>query len=111
MDRFVFEGFLPTKKGRTTKLALLRDEPRTLVIYESPHRLLRTLDDLAEHLGNRRIAVARELTKKFEEIVRGDLDEVRNIFRHRAVKGEFVLIVEGLGRRTGSGGDARSDEA
>ena len=96
-DRFVFEGFLPKKKGRQTRLQTLATEPRTLVIYESPHRLVRTLDDLIDHLGpDRRAAVARELTKKFEEIERGLLPEVRTYFAETEnLKGECVIVVDG----------------
>ncbi len=96
-DRFVFEGFLPKKKGRTTRLTELSTEPRTIVIYEAPYRLLQTLDDLIEHLGeDRRAAVARELTKKFEEIERGTLQEVRSYFaRYDRVRGECVIVVHG----------------
>lgn len=92
---FVFEGFLPVKKGRMTKLKDLRAERRTIVFYESPHRLLRTLEDLVEPLGARRILVARELTKKFEEIVRGTVGEVLAHFSSGPVRGEFVLVIEG----------------
>lgn len=96
-DRFVFEGFLPKKKGRQTRLQTLSREPRTIVIYESPHRLVRTLGDLADHLGaDRRAAVARELTKKFEEIERGPLPEVREYFAETEnLKGECVIVVHG----------------
>ncbi len=96
-DRFVFEGFLPKKKGRQTRLETLSTEPRTLVIYESRHRLLRTLDDLADHFGaDRRAAVARELTKKFEEIERGTLAEIRSHFgAYENLKGECVVVVDG----------------
>ena len=96
-DRFVFEGFLPKKKGRQTRLQTLASEPRTLVIYESPYRLVRTLDDLIEHLGpDRMAAVARELTKKFEEIERGLLPEVREYFAETEnLKGECVIVVHG----------------
>lgn len=96
-DRFVFEGFLPKKKGRQTRLETLATEPRTLVIYESRHRLLRTLDDLMDHFGEeRRAAVARELTKKFEEIERGTLAEVRSYFAgYETLRGECVVIVDG----------------
>ena len=96
-DRFVFEGFLPKKKGRQTRLQTLASEPRTLVIYESPYRLVRTLDDLIEHLGpDRQAAVARELTKKFEEIERGPLPEVREYFAETEnLKGECVIVVHG----------------
>lgn len=96
-DRFVFEGFLPKKKGRQTRLKTLSTEPRTVVIYESPHRLLRTLDDLIEHLGaDRRGAVARELTKKYEEMERGTLSEVRAYFAaYEKLRGECVIVVHG----------------
>lgn len=96
-DRFAFEGFLPKKKGRQTRLQTLASEPRTLVLYESPHRLLRTLADLGEHMGpDRRAAVARELTKKFEEIERGTLASVREYFgSHENLKGECVIVVDG----------------
>jgi 16S rRNA (cytidine1402-2'-O)-methyltransferase len=95
--RFVFEGFLPKKKGRQTRLRKLATEPRTLVLYESPHRLLRTLDDLMEHLGaDRQAAVARELTKTYEEIERGTLSEVRSYFGgYTKVRGECVIVVHG----------------
>lgn len=94
-ERFLFEGFLPLKKGRTTKLDELKDEHRTIIIYESPHRIERTLDDLVVHFGERRIVVARELTKKFEEIVRGTSREVLERIRRSTPKGEFVIVVEG----------------
>jgi len=95
--RFAFEGFLPKKQGRQTRLSELASEPRTLVLYESPHRLLRTLDDLIEHLGADRLAaVARELTKKYEEIERGTLEEVRSYFAgYKKVQGECVIVVQG----------------
>jgi 16S rRNA (cytidine1402-2'-O)-methyltransferase len=95
-DRFLFEGFLPAKKGRASRLEALASETRTLVFYESPHRLLRTLEDLKRTLGNRRAAVCRELTKKFEEVLRGTLEELTTAFSNRAVQGEFVLVVHGL---------------
>lgn len=96
-DRFVFEGFLPKKQGRQTRLVELASEPRTMVIYESPHRLLRTLDDLIEHLGpNRLAAVARELTKTYEEVERGTLEDVRSYFAEcKKVRGECVVVVGG----------------
>lgn len=97
-DRFVFEGFLPKKKGRQTRLETLSTEPRTLVIYESPHRLLRTLGDLIEHFGpTRQGAVARELTKKYEEIERGTLEDIRAYFAaYEQVRGECVIVVDGI---------------
>ena len=96
-DRFVFEGFLPKKKGRQTRLAFLADEPRTMVFFESPYRLVRTLGDLAEHFGTeRRVVVARELTKKFEEFQRGTLEQVQSYFaQQNKVRGELVIVVEG----------------
>ncbi len=95
-DRFVFEGFLPIKSGRRKKrLEVLREEQRTILLYESPHRLLRALTELSEVLGDRKISVSRELTKKFEETVRGRISEVRNYFESKSIKGEFVLVVEG----------------
>jgi 16S rRNA (cytidine1402-2'-O)-methyltransferase len=92
---FVFEGFLPHKKGRLTKLQQLKDEPRTIVLYESPHRILKTLEDLQNALGDREAVIGREMTKKFEEILRGSLSSLHQSFSSRAVKGEFVLIVAG----------------
>jgi 16S rRNA (cytidine1402-2'-O)-methyltransferase len=94
-DRFVFEGFLPVKKGRKTKLEMLKTEPRTIIFYESPHRIQKTLNELHESFGNRKVVVARELTKKFEEIVRGSLDEVIRLLSDRTPRGEYVVIVEG----------------
>ncbi len=96
-ERFVFEGFLPVKKGRQTRLAALADEPRTIVFYESPHRLGRTSKDLAEAFGGeRRAAVGRELTKKFEEIRRGTLGELHTYFASQPrVRGEIVIVVAG----------------
>ncbi|MBC2838087.1 16S rRNA (cytidine(1402)-2'-O)-methyltransferase [Robiginitalea sp. SC105] len=95
-DRFVFEGFLPPKKGRQTRLGELAEETRTMVFYESPHKLLKTLDQLAEHFGpGREIAVCRELTKLYEETLRGSLEEMAAHFREHPPKGEFVLVVRG----------------
>lgn len=94
-DRFVFEGFLPNKKGRQTRLRDLTAEPRTIVLYESPHRLLKTLGEIREHLGDRRAAVARELTKIYEEVRRGTLSELLDHFTVTAPRGEFVLVIAG----------------
>lgn len=95
--RFAFEGFLPAKKGRSTRLNELAGETRTWILYESPHRLLRTLKELQETLGpERQISVSRELSKKFEETVRGSCAEVWAHFANRpAIKGEFVLVISG----------------
>lgn len=98
MDRFVFEGFLPHKKGRKTRIESLRDEERTVILYESPHRILRTLRDLRESIGDRQGVIGRELTKKFEEIVRGTLGELEQYFESKTIKGEFVLIISGKGK-------------
>jgi 16S rRNA (cytidine1402-2'-O)-methyltransferase len=96
MDRFVFEGFLPLKKGRSTKLLQLATERRTIVLYESPHRIVKTLNELHESFGERRVSVSRELTKKFEETFRGTLAEACEYFSTRAIRGEFVIVVEGM---------------
>lgn len=96
MQRFCFEGFLPVKKGRTHLLQELSRETRTLVLYESPHRLLRTLQDLMHHLGeNRKCCVSREISKKFEEHLRGTLREVFTQIQQKEIRGEYVLIIEG----------------
>ena len=96
INRFVFEGFLPHKKGRQTMLKQLAEEERTIVLYESPMRLLRTLQDLIEHMGaQRQCCVCRELTKMYEENKRGSLQEVLDYFTSKTVKGEIVLIVQG----------------
>lgn len=95
-DRFVFEGFLPPKKGRQKRLQGLREEGRTLVFYESPHKLIRTLEQFVEVFGpERSISVSRELTKVFEETIRGSLDEVLSHFRENPPKGELVIVVSG----------------
>jgi len=96
-DRFVFEGFLPKKKGRQTRLQTLASEPRTMVFYEAPYRVVKTLDDFIETFGPDRPAAAiRELSKKFEEIQRGTLQFVRSYFADQdSVRGEFVFIVGG----------------
>lgn len=95
-DRFVFEGFLPAKlQERKNRLQELRNEGRTLVFYEAPHRLKQTLDDLEQILGERDIVVARELTKVYEEFLRGQISSVRDQLAEREVKGEIVLLVQG----------------
>lgn len=95
-DRFLFEGFLPHKKGRKSKLEFLCELPYTFVLYESPHRLLKTLEQLAEHCGaDRQASVSRELTKMYEETRRGSLEELISHFREGTVKGEFVIVVAG----------------
>ncbi len=95
-DRFVFEGFLPVKKGRKTWFERLRSEERTMIIYESPFRIIRTVEEIVEHWGReRRMAVVREVTKKFEETIRGTGPEVLEQLRRKAPRGEYVLVVEG----------------
>lgn len=95
-DKFCFEGFLPVKKGRKTRLEFLRDEQRTMVFYESPHRLIKTLGQFSENFGSdRQAAVCREISKIHEETVRGTLQELTTHFSERPPKGEIVLIVNG----------------
>ncbi len=99
MDRFCFEGFLPHKKGRQKRLESLHAEARTMIFYESPHRLLKALQQMAEHFGGERLASAsRELSKLHEETVRGTLTELIAHFETHAPRGEFVLVVEGAGK-------------
>ena len=95
-DRFCFEGFLPQKKGRTKRLQELSEEPRSIIFYESPYRVVKCLEQLAETFGpERKVSVSRELTKKFEQTVRGTLAEVAEYFRQHEPKGEFVIVVAG----------------
>ena len=95
-DKFSFEGFLPQKKGRMKRIQELAIEERTLIFYESPYRVVKCLEQFAEVMGmERRVAVVREITKKFEETVRGTLDEVIVHFKEHEPKGEFVIVVEG----------------
>jgi len=97
VDRFAFEGFLPVKKGRKARLEELAVEPRTIVLYEAPHRLIRTLGDLSDYLcGDRLAAVARELTKLHEEVVRCPLCQMQVHFAAHKPKGEMVVVVEGF---------------
>ncbi len=95
-DKFCFEGFLPQKKGRTKRLAALAEEPRTMIVYESPFRVLKALGEFGEVFGmERRVSVSRELSKKFEQTVRGTIAEVIAHFEAHPPKGEFVMVVEG----------------
>jgi 16S rRNA (cytidine1402-2'-O)-methyltransferase len=95
-NRFVFEGFLPMKKGRQTLLKQLALEERTIIFYESPMRLVKTLEEMAQYLGPERLCcVSRELTKMFEENKRGSLTEVATYFKEKTVKGEIVVVVAG----------------
>jgi 16S rRNA (cytidine1402-2'-O)-methyltransferase len=99
MERFIFEGFLPHKKGRKTRMQSLINEERTIIFYESPHRIMKTLRELREVLGNRQAVICREITKVFEEVVRGTLQELEDYYATGSVKGEFVLIVAGSSYR------------
>ncbi len=94
-QRFVFEGFLPHKKGRKTRIESLIDETRTIVLYESPHRIHKTLIQLNEALGERRCVLGREISKKFEEFISGTLPQLSESLVDKKVKGELVLVVEG----------------
>lgn len=96
-DHFIFEGFLPHKKGRQTKINEIAKNPYTTILYESPFRLLKTLEQLAEACcPERRVSVARELSKIYEENVRGTLTEVIDYFKQKEIKGEIVIIIEGI---------------
>ena len=95
-DKFVFEGFLPVKKGRQTRLKFLATEERTMIFYESPHRIIKTLKEFANYFGeDRQVSVSREITKIYEETVRGTLMEVATHFENNIVKGEFVICLNG----------------
>lgn len=95
-DRFCFEGFLPQKKGRQTRLKNLADESRTMIFYESPYRLVKALEQFAEYFGpDRRVSVSRELSKLFEENFRGTVAEVLTHFKAKTIKGEIVIVLEG----------------
>ncbi|CAN5207093.1 16S rRNA (cytidine(1402)-2'-O)-methyltransferase [soil metagenome] len=95
-DTFVFAGFLPQKKGRQTKLKSFAEETRTMVFYESPHRLIKALEEFKEHFGaERKVSVSRELTKMFEETFRGTVEEVLAHFSAKTIKGEIVIVLEG----------------
>lgn len=96
-DKFVFEGFLPVKKGRQTRLKQLAEESRTMIIYESPHKLVKTLNHLIEYLGeDRPVSISRELTKIYEETVRGSLKDVTKHYINNPPKGEIVIVVGGI---------------
>jgi 16S rRNA (cytidine1402-2'-O)-methyltransferase len=95
VNRFVFEGFLPVKKGRKTKIENLAVEERTIIFYESPHRILKTVKELYENWGDRQCVMGREITKKFEEFFRGGLADLLSFLNQKQVKGEIVLIVDG----------------
>ena len=92
-DRFIFEGFLPHKKGRKGKLEKVKDIDATIIFYESPNRLVRTLNDILEYIGDRQIAIGRELSKKFEEIMRGRVSDILSHYNTNKPKGEFVIVI------------------
>lgn len=95
-DKFVFEGFLPVKKGRQTRLKLLAEEARTMIFYESPHKLIKTLGHFVEYFGeDRKVSVSREITKMHEETIRGTAPEVLQYYTDHPPKGEIVIVVEG----------------
>ena len=95
-ERFCFEGFLPHKKGRLTRIKELAGEPRTIILYESPMRIVKTLQQLSEHFGpDRQASISRELTKLYEELLRGSLEELSTKLSETRVKGEIVLVIEG----------------
>ena len=98
-DKFIFEGFLPIKKGRKTRLSILSSESRTMIFYESPHKLVKTLLDFEISFGSdRKISVSRELTKLYEETSRGSLKEIIQLYTTKKPKGEYVIVVEGKGK-------------
>jgi 16S rRNA (cytidine1402-2'-O)-methyltransferase len=95
-DKFIFEGFLPVKKGRQTRLKMLAQETRTMIFYESPHKLVKTLQQFEEYFGeNRQVSVSRELTKLYEETRRGSIKEVKDHYIEHPPKGEIVIVIKG----------------
>lgn len=98
-EKFVFEGFLPHKKGRQTRLKFLAEEERTIIFYESPHRLIKSLNQLNEFFGERQASVSRELTKMHEETIRGTFNELIEYYENHTLKGEIVLVVEGKSKK------------
>ena len=109
-DRFCFEGFLPHKKGRQTRLLGLKDETRTIIFYESPHRVIKTLTQIQEFIGERNVAAVREISKIYEEVVRGPIPSVLEFFKKKQPKGEFVLLVAGKEDPMKLGDDDESDD-
>jgi 16S rRNA (cytidine1402-2'-O)-methyltransferase len=95
-DRFTFEGFLPHKKGRQTKLKQIAEEDRTVILYESPHRLVKALEQIVEFMGeSKRVCVVREISKIYEEFKRGTALEIKTYYQNHPPKGEIVIIIEG----------------
>ncbi len=110
-DKFVFEGFLPQKKGRRTRLMELSREPRTMIIYESPRRVVKTLEQMMDVFGpQRRISACREISKLHEESVRGTIEDVLTHFRDNEPRGEFVIIIEGCATPAVAPDDSPADE-
>ncbi|MGB1102974.1 MAG: 16S rRNA (cytidine(1402)-2'-O)-methyltransferase [Crocinitomicaceae bacterium] len=108
-EKFIYEGFLPVKKGKQTRLQYIADQERTVVLYESPHRLLKTLGQFSEVLEpNRQISISREMSKKFEETVRGNCEELIDYFSNNPIKGEFVMVVSGKEKSKKSNGKDQS---
>ncbi len=98
-DKFIFEGFLPVKKGRQTRLKMLAQETRTMIFYESPHKLIKTLQQFEEYFGeNRQVSVSRELTKLYEETRRGSIKEVKDHYIEHPPKGEIVIVLKGISK-------------
>ena len=96
LEKFIFEGFLPAKKRRQTRLKLLSEAEITMIFYESPHRIVKTLSQFVEYFGeDRKVSVSREISKMFEETIRGTTSEVLHYFEQKKPKGEFVIVVEG----------------
>ena len=100
-DRFCYEGFLPVKKGRMTTLERIRDEDRTIILYEGVHKIEKTLKDLHQYIGDRKIVLLREMTKVYEEYVTGSAEEILQYFSENPLKGEFVLIIDGISKKRG----------
>ena len=101
-EKFVFEGFLPVKKGRQTRLKLLAEQERTMVFYESPHRIIKTLTQFLEYFSEeRKVSISREISKMFEETIRGTISEALHYFEQKKPKGEFVIVVEGKKKNHG----------
>ena len=96
MRRIAYEGFLPKKKGRQTLFNKLKEEERTIIILESPNRILKTLKDIKEYLGERYVVITRELTKIYEEIIRGNVSEIIEKLEKKSIKGEIVLFIRAL---------------
>lgn len=100
-DKFYFEGFLPQKKGRKTRLLFLADFEETIILYESPHRLLKFIEEVIQYMGaERQMSVSREISKKFEETIRGTAEELKNHFENNPIKGEFVICLAGKNKKS-----------